>query len=127
MSDRCSLVLPYPPSLNHYWRRVGAKTLISAEGRAYREHVILLVRMAKVERLDGILGMEAVFHPPDRRRRDLDNLPKALCDALQHAGVYEDDSQFHHLDLRLGCRKPPKGEVQVKLMVLGTRGHTDGR
>ena len=37
--------------------------------------------------------------PPDRRRRDLDNLPKAVQDSLAHAGVYEDDS--HYAELRI--------------------------
>src|SRR5689334_22773616 len=35
--------LPYPPSLNHLWRRVGAKTLLSAEGRRYHELVGIAV------------------------------------------------------------------------------------
>lgn len=32
--------------------------------------------------------------PPDRRKRDLDNLTKALFDALTHAGAYLDDCQI---------------------------------
>ncbi|MFA7238349.1 MAG: RusA family crossover junction endodeoxyribonuclease [Phycisphaeraceae bacterium] len=40
--------------------------------------------------------------PPDRRRRDLDNLQKSSIDAIQHAGVYEDDSQ---IDLLLTQRR----------------------
>jgi Holliday junction resolvase RusA-like endonuclease len=35
--------------------------------------------------------------PPDNRKRDLDNILKALFDALQHAGVIEDDSQIRKL------------------------------
>jgi crossover junction endodeoxyribonuclease RusA len=38
--------------------------------------------------------------PPDRRRRDLDNLAKPTLDALEHAGVYEDDSQIDLLIIR---------------------------
>ena len=37
--------------------------------------------------------------PPDRRKRDLDNVLKALLDALQHAGCYDDDSQLD--DIRI--------------------------
>ena len=33
------LSLPWPPSVNVYWRHVGAKVLISAEGRAYAKSV----------------------------------------------------------------------------------------
>jgi crossover junction endodeoxyribonuclease RusA len=38
--------------------------------------------------------------PPDRRRRDLDNTLKAVCDSLAHVGVYEDDSQIDVLTVR---------------------------
>lgn len=31
-----SLHLPYPPTINHYWRRVGAQTKISGEGQRFR-------------------------------------------------------------------------------------------
>ena len=32
--------------------------------------------------------------PPDRRRRDLDNILKPLLDALEHGGAFCDDSQI---------------------------------
>lgn len=35
--------LPYPPSINHYWRRVGSRTLISREGRRFRERVVAIL------------------------------------------------------------------------------------
>jgi len=38
-------------------------------------------------------------HPPDRRRRDLDNLLKSLLDSLQHAGLYADDSQIDQIHI----------------------------
>ena len=44
--------------------------------------------------MQGPLRCCLYFVPPDRRRRDLDNLYKCLFDALGHAGVYEDDSQI---------------------------------
>jgi crossover junction endodeoxyribonuclease RusA len=56
--------------------------------------------------LTGALAVEVKLHPPDRRRRDLDNLLKALLDALQHAGVYADDSLIDRLSVE-------KGEVAV--------------
>ena len=37
------LTLPYPPSVNHYWRRVGLHTLISREGRTFRQNVCALL------------------------------------------------------------------------------------
>ncbi|MBI1914410.1 MAG: RusA family crossover junction endodeoxyribonuclease, partial [Planctomycetes bacterium] len=36
------------------------------------------------------------------QRRDLDNLQKALLDALQHGGAYGDDSQIVRLAIEKG-------------------------
>jgi crossover junction endodeoxyribonuclease RusA len=91
--------LPYPPSVNHYWRRVGARTLISRAGRAFRQDVCSLLAARRIEPLDGPLAVKIDVFPPDRRRRDLDNLPKALLDALQHGGAYHDDSQIVRLTI----------------------------
>ncbi len=40
------LELPFPPSVNHYYRRVGPRTLISREGRRFRERVCALLAAA---------------------------------------------------------------------------------
>jgi len=85
--------LPYPPSVNHYYRRVGPRTLISREGRTYRDRVASLLTALGVRPLAGPLRMRIDVYPPDNRRRDLDNLQKSLWDALQHGGAYHDDSQ----------------------------------
>lgn len=95
------LELPYPPSLNRYYRHVGAKVLISREGRAYRERVMSLVRGSETVRKDAVCTI--VVHPPDRRRRDLDNVLKALLDALVHGGVLADDSLVKELRVSMGC------------------------
>ena len=107
------LALPWPPTVNTYWRHVNGRVIVSSAGRAYREEVAWLVRAARANLgLEGPLKMEAVFHPPDRRRRDIDNLCKGLLDALQEGGVYKDDSQIR--DLRLMMKEPaPCGGVKV--------------
>jgi len=85
--------LPFPPSVNHYYRRVGPRTLISREGRAYQERVAAILVALGVRPLRGPLHMRIEVYPPDNRRRDLDNLQKSLWDALQKGGAYHDDSQ----------------------------------
>lgn len=40
------------------------------------------------------LRVDVLVYPPDRRKRDLDNLGKALLDALTKARVWADDSQI---------------------------------
>ncbi len=54
----------------------------------------------------------AVF-APDRRKRDLDNLGKILCDFLTHAGIYVDDSQIDWLEFRRMSVQPGAGRVIV--------------
>jgi len=88
------LELPYPPSANHYYRRVGPRTLISREGRAYRERVARILTVLGIRPMHGPIVMQVAVFPPDRRRRDLDNLQKSLWDSLQKGGAYLDDSQI---------------------------------
>lgn len=94
--------LPFPPSVNHYWRRVGPRTLISRGGRRFRDDVARRLAAQGVALLRGHLSVHVIACPPDRRRRDLDNLQKALLDALQHGGAYIDDSQIDRLEVERG-------------------------
>ncbi|MFW5829717.1 MAG: RusA family crossover junction endodeoxyribonuclease [Planctomycetota bacterium] len=118
------LELPWPPSVNHYYRRVGSRTLISRSGRAYRRTVVAQLRSCFPAPLSGRLAVAIDAHPPDRRRRDLDNAQKALLDALQHAGVYTDDSQID--DLAIHRRDPvPGGRVRITITALPQGRHHD--
>jgi Holliday junction resolvase RusA-like endonuclease len=108
------LELPYPPSVNHYWRRVGPRTLISRGGRAFRRAVQATLAARGVQPLTGRLAITIDVHPPDRRRRDLDNALKALLDALEHGGAYRDDAQIDDLRVRRGACVPG-GCVWVRL------------
>jgi crossover junction endodeoxyribonuclease RusA len=109
--------LPYPPSINHYWRRVGPRTLISREGRTFRRDVCAFLGGGGPRKppSGGRIALCIDAFPPDGRRRDLDNIQKPLLDALEHGGVYADDSQ---IDLLITRRMPiarPEGRVMVHL------------
>lgn len=111
------LTLPWPPSVNRYYRNVQGKTLISAEGRQYRKDVESLL-LRGVGKFEGRVAVEVRCHAPDRRRRDLDNLGKCLFDSLTHAGVWDDDSQID--DMRLvRCDVVKGGVVMVKIRDIG--------
>ena len=110
-----SIELPFPPSVNRMWRSVQGRVLISAEGRSYRKAVadqVLVQRAAK--QLAGRLAVSIFAFPPDKRRRDLDNLFKSVLDALTHAGVWLDDEQIDALSIRRGHAVAP-GSVRVEV------------
>ena len=105
-----TIALPFPPSLNRYWRHLAnGRTLISEQGTAYRKHV---ERVALLHRLAGSFPDQRVIVTlilvmPDNRRRDIDNIPKALCDALTKAKVWGDDEQMDELHIiRKGVSAP---------------------
>jgi crossover junction endodeoxyribonuclease RusA len=109
-----NLELPWPPSINHYWRHTKNGHYISREGEEYRKCVWFYClkyrdHFSKEQRLS--INIEA--YPPDKRQRDLDNLLKSLLDALQHARVYPNDSQIDKLSITRNL--PLKGKVIINL------------
>jgi len=115
--EALTIELPYPPSVNHYWRRVGARTLISRAGRRFRRNVCARLAVRMAQPMTGRVAVHVTAHPPDRRRRDLDNAMKALLDALAHGGVYEDDGQIDRIEIERGA-VVTGGKVVVRITPL---------
>ena len=112
--EMIEITLPWPPSVNTYWRNFDGRMIISARGREYRETVGDQMTLQKmVKHFRGQLKVEIEAFRPDKRRRDLDNLLKATLDGLAHAGVYEDDSQI--VDLRIYWAKDIGGMLKIKI------------
>jgi hypothetical protein len=61
------------------------------------------------------LSVRLLAYPPDRRIRDLDNLPKGVLDALTHAGVWGDDSQIDDLRIVRGS-VTPGGRMEISIV-----------
>ena len=97
MNESCLLLeLPFPPSLNTYYRNVRGRTLLSAKGRQYKQDVLAHVLTAckgQPRPMTGRLKVDIQLHFLTRRLCDIDNRPKAILDALEEAGVFENDSQ----------------------------------
>jgi crossover junction endodeoxyribonuclease RusA len=95
VTNAVTIVLPWPPSVNGYWRSFNNRQIISRRGREYRDEVFaIIVGLGSPSVGDGDLEVWEEFHPPTLRRYDLDNFRKAHRDALTHAGVWGDDSQI---------------------------------
>lgn len=111
--------LPYPPSTNRLWRSVRGRNILSEEGRQYRSEGLWVLQGIQATTRPawphtGRLSVTMTAYPPDNRRRDLDNLLKAVLDLLTHGGVYGDDSQIDRLTIQRGP-VTPGGFVRVEI------------
>lgn len=99
---------------------MGSRTVLSREGRRYRASVCAALAGMRVVRMDGRLEVRVTVCTPDNRRRDLDNVQKALLDALAKGGAYRDDSQIDRLVVERGS-VTPGGKVLVEITQLNPR------
>lgn len=106
------LILPYPPSVNHYYKRGGHGVYLTTRAKTFRNNVAIraidFLRANKT--LRGPIEVELFAHPPDGKLRDLDNLLKATLDSLTHAAVIGDDSQIKKLSVEW-CRRIKGGRM----------------
>ena len=98
-----TFTLPWPPSMNTYWRNWKGRMVLSKKGREYRGLVAgspdVVAWVEHYHPMPARLKMRIDVFQPDRRRRDLDNLPKGIQDGLQKAEVYIDDCQIDDLHI----------------------------
>ena len=103
MNQTIRLELPYPPSVNSYWRANGHRRYISKEGVAFTNKVSLIVKTQKPKTFgDKQVAISVMIHPRSKRKFDLDNTLKAILDALMKAGMYDDDSQIEYIEIARG-------------------------
>lgn len=122
--DVIELVLPWPPSVNAYWRSfvpkgwTRATVHVSEDGKRYQEAVRCLAEDLRIEPLRGHLKLEVTFHPPDNRGHDLDNRLKPMIDALANAGAFENDVQIREIHAKFGpVAKGGKAVVRVSTLL----------
>jgi crossover junction endodeoxyribonuclease RusA len=102
---------------------MGSRTVLSREGRRYRASVCAALAVMRVVRMNGRLEVRVTVCPPDNRRRDLDNVQKALLDALAKGGAYRDDSQIDRLVVERGP-VTPSGKVLVEITEISRKWKT---
>ena len=120
------LDLPFPPSINHYYGGTrSGRRYISQAGKRYRQQVAAAFSSQGGTRQHGLLAFFGVGWPKDRRKRDLDNhFGKALLDALQLAGAFDDDSQIVALSSRWEIeageiKRHPEGLIHIRIVQAG--------
>jgi crossover junction endodeoxyribonuclease RusA len=102
MHDTITYHFPYPPSVNHYWGQRGNLRFVGKAGKLFREEVAIIALKRTQSLYNARLKLEVYLYPPDKRKRDIDNNMKSLLDAMEHAGVYENDSQIDELHIYRG-------------------------
>ncbi len=117
------LILPFPPSVNTYWRIHNNRILTSVVAREYRTKCDWAVMQQRgAVNLSGRLSVAVILHPPDRRKRDIDNYVKSLFDSLTRSGVWVDDELVDELHVTRGGIIPG-GKVVVTISALKGEGH----
>lgn len=112
------LVLPYPPSVNHYWIHTKKGLFVGEKGKEYRIRVNGYVRYRDIPTQEKKLRVTVCQYLPDRRKRDIDNIFKALFDALTYAKVWNDDSQIYELKAyKIDFEQHLKKGGQIKILI----------
>lgn len=112
--------LPWPPTVNSYWKPITRKgtgaLVLTGAATAYREVALSMLQKQKMKGL-AILDPVAItvtYHPPTKRKYDIDNFLKGTFDAITHGYVWKDDEQI--VDMRV-TKGPVKkfGRVQIQI------------
>ena len=133
-----NLVLPYPPSVNHYWQHKAVRSrktrrwqvikFLSSRAKEFRTNVrnSVLEQLGFPPKLKGRLAVIVNQHygPRDEAnehagaQQDIDNCLKSLFDALEEAKVFINDSQIDEL-LVVRKRRAAIGRVEVTIKTIG--------
>ena len=107
------IVLPYPPSVNHYLRHAGHAVYRTKEANDYRKFVgWILHEKMEIEPLKGALKVSSVAYRP-RKAGDIDGILKVSLDAMNKL-AYEDDKQIVELHVtRRDDKDNPRLEVEI--------------
>ena len=112
--------LPVPVSVNAlYFTTHTGKRVRTAKGKAWFSEAEAIIRR-EIEKQHWVTTDEKVVVEvntfwKDRRRRDTNNLSKALTDAFEHAAAYKDDCKalLRYIDYSVD-RENPRVDVVVR-------------
>ena len=108
-------VIPYPPTINTYYRHFRGRTVLATKGREWQNAAYYdLLGGGAIVGLRGPVSVELDVYPPDNRVRDLDNIIKPVLDLLEIAGFIENDVQVARLVVTRRNVRPP-GRVMIRI------------
>ena len=118
-----TIELPFPVSANAYWMIAGRRLIKTKRARAYIAEVVLYWLNAKMLGArafgeDETLALAiAIHHPVDKRKHlDTDNALKVLIDAMETAGIYQNDNQIRFIQIsREEAKDKTIGSVRVNI------------
>lgn len=120
------LELPFPPSMNTYWRHFRGRMVLSKAGRQFKIAVQDYIIDNNIPKFgDKKLKVTMILRPRDKRKVDIDNRIKAVLDSLEDAGVFDDDFQVDHLEMIRG-EAIKGGLVRVLIEVMPDPRQTEG-
>ncbi len=111
------ITLPWPPTVNTYYTIARNRKILSKKGRKYKQDAFILI-LGQLPRgfheYRSSVSLYIRAYPPDKRKRDLDNILKPVLDSLTLGGVYEDDAQVEDLRIiRFNPCKPGRVEIDI--------------
>lgn len=114
------LTLPYPFQANHMKMPSRGRLIMNPKYRDWRAGALWSIREQVPNGIHpvitGYFHITITVDRPDRRRRDLDNLSKAVLDALKEGGVIEDDSYADRIVMEWSGRDPvPEARAMVEI------------
>ena len=103
-----TIELPFPVTANKYWMIAGRRLIKTKVARAYIREVTLYwlnVKQFGAQAFgeDETLAMAIAIHYPVRKGPDcdVDNLLKVLIDAMETAGIFQNDNQIRFIQISM--------------------------
>jgi crossover junction endodeoxyribonuclease RusA len=119
-----TIALPWPPSANNlYPTGSDGKRHPSRDAMEFRQTASRIVQVEmmrhKFAPITGDVFVSLLLIPPDARRFDIDNRCKAVIDALEAGGMFANDAQVKHLEVRnLGPIRPGEAVANVTVRAI---------
>jgi len=91
--------LPFPLSVNNLFFNTKRGRVKTTKYQRWLKEIGSILKSQGIVKISGPVSVTLLIVKPDRRKRDLDNLGKAIFDALVLYGVIDDDSLIEKITM----------------------------